>query len=223
MKILLLAVLCSFASLCVQAQSAEAVLARMDRAAPSFRAMTAQVKMTTHTAIINDTNVESGTFKMQRLKNGETRAVLDFSGQTDARQIGFLGKLVRIYYPKLNSYQDYDLGKNTDVLNQFLLLGFGTSGKDLAAAYSVTFEGKEKLNGVDVTKLALVPKSPEVSKRLSKIEMWIPDDAAYPVQQEFYEPSGNYRVVSYSDINLKPATKGKLELKMPSGVKKQSS
>jgi outer membrane lipoprotein-sorting protein len=223
MKIFLLAVLCSVASFCLQAQSAEAVLARMDRAAPSFHAMTAQVKMTTHTAIINDTNVESGTFKMQRLKNNETRAVLDFSGQADARQIGFLGRVVRIYYPKLNSYQDYDLGKNTDVLNQFLLLGFGTSGKDLAAAYSVSFEGKEKLNGLDVSKLSLIPKNPEVSKRLSKIEMWIPDDAAYPVQQEFYEPSGNYRVVSYGDINLKPAIKGKLDLKMPSGVKKQSS
>lgn len=185
--------------------------------------MTADVKMTTHTAIINDTNVESGTFRMQRLKGQEVRAVLDFSGQSDARQIGFLGRIVRIYYPKLNSYQDYDLGKNTDVLNQFLLLGFGSPGKDLASSYDITDAGQEKVNGRDTNKLILVPKSAEVAKRLSKIEMWILDDAAYPVQQQFYEPSGNFRIITYTNINLKPPIKGKLELKLPPGVKKQSS
>ncbi len=178
--------------------------------------------MTTHTAIIDDTTVESGTFRMQRLKGQETRAVLDFSGQRDARQIGFFGRIVRIYYPKLNSYQDIDVGKNSDVLNQFLLLGFGSSGKDLARSYKITAEGQEKLDDRDSTKLLLVPENQEVAKKLSKIEIWVPNDAAYPIQQEFYEPSGNYRVVTYSDVNLKPI-KGKLELKLPPGVKKQSS
>lgn len=220
---LLLPVLCLLAGVPLNGQSVEAVLGRMDKAAPSFHAMTADVKMTTHTAIINDTNVESGTFRMQRLKGQEVRAVLDFSGQSDARQIGFLGRIVRIYYPKLNSYQDYDLGKNTDVLNQFLLLGFGSSGKDLASSYDITDAEQEKVNGRDTNKLILVPKSAEVAKRLSKIEMWIPDDAAYPVQQQFYEPSGNFRVITYTNINLKPPIKGKLELKLPPGVKKQSS
>ena len=220
---LLLPVLCLLAGVRLHGQSVEAVLARMDKAAPSFHAMTANVKMTTHTAIINDTNVESGTFRMQRLKGQEVRAVLDFSGQSDARQIGFLGRIVRIYYPKLNSYQDYDLGKNTDVLNQFLLLGFGSPGKDLASSYDITDAGQEKVNGRDTNKLILVPKSAEVAKRLSKIEMWILDDAAYPVQQQFYEPSGNFRIITYTNINLKPPIKGKLELKLPPGVKKQSS
>ena len=217
-----LLVLCLAAGV-LQAESADAVLARMDKAAPAFHAMTANAKMTTHTAIINDTSTESGTFKMQRLKGGEVRAVLDFSGQTDSRQIGFLGKIVRIYYPKLNSYQDYDLGKNSDVMNQFLLLGFGSSGADLSNAYTISAGGSEKVDGKETTKLVLVPKNPEVAKRLSKIEMWIPNDAPYPVQQEFFEPSGNYRIVSYSGINLKPAIRGKLELKLPPGVKKQSS
>ncbi len=215
--------LCLFTAASLNGQSVDAVLARMDKAAPAFRAVSANIKMTTHTAIIDDTTVESGTLKMQRLKGQDTRAVLDFSGQTDARRIGFFGNLVRIYYPKLNMYQDYDVGKNSDVLNQFLLLGFGSSGKDLAANYKITDEGQEKLDGQDTTKLALIPNNSEVAKRLSKIEMWIPNDAAYPIQQEFFEPSGNYRIVGYTDVNLKPSIKGKLELKLPSGVKKQNS
>lgn len=220
----LLPVLCLWAgaSVGLHGQSVETVLSRMDKAAPSFHAMSANVKMTTHTAIIDDTEVESGTFKMQRLKGQEVRAVLDFSQEKDARQIGFLGKIVRIYYPKLKTYQDYDLGKNSDVLNQFLLLGFGSYGRDLAGSYAITAEGEEKLEGRDTTKLALVPKNAEVAKRLSKIEIWVPNDAAYPIQQKFTEPSGNYRIVTYSDIKLNPSMKGKLELKLPSGVKKQS-
>jgi outer membrane lipoprotein-sorting protein len=194
----------------------------MDEAAPNFHGVSARITMTTHTAIIDDTTVETGTFRMQRLKGQDTRAVLDFSGQRDARQIGFFGRIVRIYYPKLNSYQDIDVGKNSDVLNQFLLLGFGSSGKDLARSYKITAEGQDKLEGQDTTKLLLVPNNQEVAKKLSKIEIWVPNEAAYPVQQQFYEPSGNYRIVTYSDVSLKPI-KGKLELKLPPGVKKQSS
>lgn len=216
--------LCVLAAASLHAQSLEAVLSRMDAAAPSFHAMSADIKMTTHTAIIDDTTVENGKLEMQRTKKRELRAVLDFSGQTDARQIGFFGKLVRIYYPKLKSYTDYDVGTNSDVLNQFLLLGFGSSGKDLAANYEISAEGQEKVDGRECTKLNLVPKNPEALKRLNKIEMWVPNDAAYPIQQKFYAPSANYRIVVYSNINLKPSIKGKqLELKLPSGVKKQSS
>jgi outer membrane lipoprotein-sorting protein len=119
--------------------------------------------------------------------------------------------------------QDYDVGKNSDVLNQFLLLGFGSSGKELAQSYEISAAGTENVAGVETTKLLLLPKSPGVKERLSKIEMWIPANAAYPIQQQFYEPSGNYRQVTYSNVKLNPSIKGNLELKLPSGVKRRSS
>ncbi len=211
------------AAAALHGQSVDAVLARMDKAAPSFHAMSANITMITYTAIISDTITETGTLKMQRLKSQDVRAELDFSGQRDAREIGFFGKIVRIYYPKLNTVQDYDVGKNLDVLNQFLLLGFGSSGRELSENYTITPGGEEKVDGRNTTKLVLVPKNPDVAKRLSKIEMWVPNDAPYPVQQKFTEPSGNYRTVTYSNINLKPSIKGKLELKLPANVKRQTS
>jgi outer membrane lipoprotein-sorting protein len=214
--------LCLLASIALaQSQDVNAILARMDQAAPAFRAMSADVQMKTFTAIIGDTTVESGTLKMQRLKNEDVRAVLDFSGQTDAREIAFLGKIVRIYYPNLKTYQDYDVGKNTDVLNQFLLLGFGSSGKQLAQSYDITSDGSEKIAGRDTTKLLLIPKDQKIKDHLSKIEIWIPDNAPYPVQQQFFEPSGNYRIVTYTNVRINPPMKGTLELKLPSGAKKQ--
>lgn len=207
----------------LQAQSVDAVLARMDRAAPGFRAMSADVEMKTYTAILSDTTTENGTLKMQRLKSGEVRAIIDFSAQQDARVIAFLGKIVRIYYPKLPAYQDYAVGKNTDVLNQFLLLGFGSSGRQLAQSYQITMEGSEKVAGQDTTKLLLIPNDSKVKEHLTKIEMWVPNEAAYPVQQQFYEPSGNYRVVTYMNVKINPSMHGILELKMPKDVKRQGS
>jgi outer membrane lipoprotein-sorting protein len=222
MKNLLLA-LCAFAlAVDLRAESVEAILARMDQAAPNFHAVTADVKMITYTAILSDQTTETGTLKMQRLKGNDVRAIIELSAGTDTRVIAFLGKIVRIYYPKLKAYQDYEVGKNSQVLNQYLLLGFGSSGKDLARSYDITAEGSEDVGGQTTTKLLLVPKDAKVKERLAKVEMWIPKDAAYPVQQQFYEPSGNYRKVSYSNILLNPPMKGTLELKLPPGVTKQT-
>lgn len=221
---LLIPVLCAFAAANVaRAESVQNILSRMDQAAPSFHGMTANVEMTTFTKIISDTTLDNGVLKIQRQKGKGMRALLDFSGEKDAREIAFLGNLIRIYYPNLKLYQDYDIGKNSDVLNQFLLLGFGSSGKELSENYEISVEGNENVAGQDTTKLLLIPKSEKVKDRLAKIEMWIPNGAGYPVQQQFYEPSGNFRKVSYSQIKINPPMKGNLELKLPSGAKKRSA
>jgi outer membrane lipoprotein-sorting protein len=222
MKNLLLA-LCALAlAVDLRAESVEAILTRMDQASPNFHGVTANVQMITYTAILSDQTTETGTLKMQRQKGNDVRAIIELSAGTDTRVIAFLGKIVRIYFLKLKTYQDYDVGKNTQVLNQYLLLGFGSSGKDLARSYKITAEGSEDVGGQITTKLLLMPKDAKVKERLTKIEVWIPKDAAYPLQQQFYEPSGNYRKVAYSNVQLNPPMAGTLELKLPPGVTKQT-
>jgi outer membrane lipoprotein-sorting protein len=193
----------------------DAILARMDQAAPGFHSMSADVDMVEYQKIIDDRTTDKGTLQMQKGK--EVRAIVTFPD----RVIGFLGKIVRIYWPKLNTYQDVNIGKNTNVLNEFLLLGFGSSGKELAQGYNITLQGTENVAGHDTSKLLLIPKDPNILERLSKVEVWIPNDAANPVQQQFYEPSGNWRKVTYSNIVINPAIRGTLEMKLPPGAKKQ--
>lgn len=203
-------------------QSIDAVLSRMDKAAPTFHAMTADVSMIEYNALLQTSTTQTGTLEMQRLKPGNVRAILDFNGgEGDARTIGFLGKDLRIYYPKLNAYQDFEVGKNSGVVNQYLLLGFGSSGKELAQSYTIKFLGTEKVAGADTSKLQLQPNDPAVRQRLQKVLMWIPDDGANPVQQQFYEPSGNYRKLTYTSITLNPRIKGTLELHLPPKARKE--
>jgi outer membrane lipoprotein-sorting protein len=217
--------LCAFSILALRAESVEAVLARLDKAAPTIHAMTAQVKMTTYLAVIDDTSVENGKLQMQKVKPGDLRAIVAFQGAEQARTIGLMGKFVEIYYPNLNQYERYDLGKQAATADQLLLLGFGTSGSDLAKSYDIKLAGSEKVNGQDTSKLELTPKDPAVGGKVAKVDLWIPLDAGYPVQQQFLDPPkvGNWRKATYTDINLNPdIEKGTLELKVPKDAKKKS-
>lgn len=221
MKRLLLGLCLLVGCAVVDAQSLDDILARMDEAAPKFHAISANVRMLTFTAVLSDSTTEDGTLKMQRLKPDDVRAVINFVGQSDSREIAFLGKTVKIYYPNLHEYQEYDLGKNSNVLNQFLLLGFGSSGRELAQSYNITLEGSEKVAGQDTARLLLIPKDKKVLEHLKQARVWIPNNAAYPVQQQFDEPSGNYRKATYTSIELNPAIRGTLDLQLPPGTKKQ--
>lgn len=211
--------LCALVSV-LKADSLPEILARMDSAAPNFHSLTANLVMDTYQKIIDSDTKENGSLQMQRSSKGEVRAIITFTGNS-ARTIAFQGKTVRIYYPAINQYQDVNLGSNAGLVNQYLLLGFGSSGKELAKNYSITEEEQEKVAGQSTTKLLLVPKDSAVLEHLTKVELWIPDNESNPIQQKFFEPSGNYRQVTYSDVRVNPPLPGALELKMPKNAKKQ--
>lgn len=208
--------------LALQAQSLNDVLSRMDKAAPLFHALSANVEMVEYNALLSSTTRQTGNLQMQRLKAGNVRAILTFDGgEGDARTIGFLGKKLEVYYPKLNAYQVFEIGKDSGVVNQYLLLGFGSSGTELAQSYNIKFQGPEKVAGRDTSKLELTPKDSAVQQKLQKVLMWVPNDGANPVQQQFYEPSGNYRKLTYTGITVNPQIKGTLDLHLPSGATRQ--
>src|SRR5258707_12876573 len=77
------------------------VLARMDKAASSFRAMSAHVRYVTHTAILNQDDKESGTVVMRKVAPGEVQGLIEFI-EPDARSVQFEKRSLRIYYPKIN-------------------------------------------------------------------------------------------------------------------------
>jgi hypothetical protein len=191
----------------------------MTQAAPAFKAMTADFSMVTYTKILDDKTTEAGTVTMQRVKKNDTRAVIEFSGES-ARTLTLAGKIVRIYYPNLKQYKDYDVGKTVNV-NQFLLLGFGSSGKELSASYEIKSEGSEKIAGKATTRLLLTPKDKKTQERLKTAEIWVPNDSPNPIQQRFNEPSGNYRLVIYSNIVINPSLSREIQLTIPSGATQQ--
>lgn len=204
------------------ADTLPAVLARMDRDAPSFHALTADVTMITYTKVIDDHTTETGQLRIQKLGPNDLRAVIDFKGADQERTVALLGKTVKIYYPQLGGYKQYDLGSQSQVANQLLLLGFGSSGSDLAKSYDIKFLGSEDVNGQQTSKLELTPKDASVQSHVAKVDLWIPSDSGNPVQQQFFDPpsTGNWRKVTYAHMDLNPSIKGKLDLVLPRNAKK---
>ena len=110
---------------------------------------------------------------------------------------------IRMYQPKPDQVTEYNLGKNASDFSSYLVLGFGGSGQDLVKAFEVTYQGPESINGVATAKLQLVPKSERLRNNFKQIFLWIDLDRGISVQQQFFEPQGDYRLAKYSSIRMK--------------------
>lgn len=201
--------------------SREAVLAKMDEAAASFRSMTGKIRKTTHTAVINDDSVESGTIHLRRLNQRDIRLLVDIV-EPDPKSYALQGRKAEIYYPKIQTVQEYDLGRQGQLLDQFLLLGFGVPTRELLKAYTLRVAGEETVAGEKTARVELIPKSQKVRQHLTKAELWISLADGHTVQQKFHEPSGDYRVATYTDVKWNPnLPDGALALKLPKNVKRE--
>ena len=195
---------------------------RMDQAAARFHGMTADVQWISYTAALGDLGKDEQTGNIVILKNphGEARALVNFI-KPDAESFSFEKHTGRQYLPKSNTVNVYDLGKHADQVQQFIMIGFGTSGAELAKSYDMTFLGPDTVNGQETLKLELVPRSADVKKYVTKAELWVPKEGdPYPVQEKLYQPSKDYRISIYSNLRINPKlSSDAAQLKLPPGVK----
>jgi outer membrane lipoprotein-sorting protein len=178
------------------------ILARMDRAAAEFSSLSAGMKRVQFTAVLSESSEMDGTVRLRRIKGG-TQGIVEFQ-QPEQRTVFINGKQVQIYYPKANTVEIYDTSKYTSNMDQILLLGFGTSAAELKKSYDIKGGGVQKINGLDTTRIELTPRSDEMKKLITKIELWIPEGQSNPSRAKFSEPSKNYELVDYSDIKMNP-------------------
>jgi len=178
------------------------VYARMDKTAQTFKSMTADIKQTVHTAVVNDNSLENGTIKLKRAKPGDTKILVNFT-DPDPKTSSIDGREVRIYLPKSNVVQVIDIGKNRAAVDQAMLLGFGATSAEIRQAYEVTFVGAEPINNQPASHIKLIPKSKEVLQQLKQAELWISDALGCPLQQKLTtSAAGDYTMFTYSNIKL---------------------
>ena len=198
----------------------DAALDRLDTAGAAFRSMSAKVRRLSHTAAVNDDNVDSGTILLKRAHSRDVRMLIDFT-DPDPKTVAFQGHTVEIYYPKMQTVDEFDVSKFRELLDQFFLLGFGTSRADLLASYNVRLVGPDTVAGQKTELLELIPKSKEVLQHLIKLELWV-SDSGYPVQQKFGIPGGDYQLATYSDVKInKDLQDTDLKLHLPKNVKRE--
>lgn len=193
----------------------------MDAAAASFKGMTAKIRMIAYTAIIKETTEESGTIALRSPKPRTVVTLIEFE-KPDTKSYSFRDKKAQIYLPKINTVQEYDLGKYDSLLTQGLLIGFGTSSKDLQKNYTVSGGTEETIEGQKTLKIELVPTAETIRQHITRIELWIGADSGLPVQEKLYRKSGDYTQIVYSEMKLQSnLTDEQVKLKLPANVKKE--
>ena len=179
----------------------DGVLRMMDSSAKSFKSLTADLENIKYTAVVKDTSTETG----QILVRHDQKMRIEIA-QPDKRTILRAGDSLYLYNPKLNRVEEYNLGKNRSVVDQYVLLGFGSKSENLRKSYDIKLTGEEDLDQRKVAVLELTPKSDEVRAQITKIQMWIDEASWLPLQQKFYEATeGDYFLFHYTKIkeNLK--------------------
>jgi outer membrane lipoprotein-sorting protein len=187
------------------AQSAESagldrVLTQMDAAARNFRTTEASVVWDQYQKVIDETETQKGKIYFRR-EGGEIQMAADFV-EPDKKYVIYSGGKVQVYQPKIDQVNEYNPGKNRSDVESFLVLGFGGSGHDLLKSYDVKFLGLETSSGVQAEKLELIPKSTRLRNNIARILLWIDPARGVSVQQQFFEPGGDYRLAKYSEIQI---------------------
>jgi outer membrane lipoprotein-sorting protein len=188
----------------------ETVLKKMDTAAATFRSAQAELQQERYEKVIGEVDdVQTGTIYFRRTGHDvEMKLDIKQAGDSPAtlkperKYVLFSGSKIRMYLPKPDQETDYDLGKNKSEFESYIVLGFGGSGEDLVKAFDVSYVGQQTVQGIATAELDLVPKSQRVRSNFTKILLWIDLGRGISVQQQFFDPQGDYRLAKYSAIRI---------------------
>jgi outer membrane lipoprotein-sorting protein len=191
------------------------VLGMMDKSAQDFHTLTADIEHIKYTAVVKDTATETGHIYVRR----DEKMRIEIS-KPDPRTILRTGDSLFLFNPKINRVEEFDLGKNRSMVDQYVLLGFGTKSDNIRKSYLVSVLGEEELDHKKTVVLELTPKSDQIRNQIIKIQMWIDEASWLPIQQKFFEAgSGDYFMFHYLNA-MKNLPLGDVKFKQdwPKGV-----
>jgi outer membrane lipoprotein-sorting protein len=172
------------------------VLHELDREAKQFRNLTGLVERTKVTVVVNDRSTVTGKIYVRR--DGKMRLEL---APPDERTILRTGDELYIYNPHIRRVEVYNLAHHREIVDQFLLLGFGTPVHELKKDFLMTLLGERTLDRHKVVLLELTPKAEKVRDQISRIHLWIDEATWLPIQQKFFETgTQDYFVIRYSNV-----------------------
>jgi outer membrane lipoprotein-sorting protein len=175
------------------------ILSQLDETAKTFHGLSADVERTNVTVVVNDHSTEDGTL----LVRGD-KMLLQMTAP-DPKTILKTGDNLYMYTPGLKRVEEINLGKNRDLVDEFLLLGFGTSGKGLQKGFDIKYAGEDKVGDKSDAKLELTPRVASVKNQFSKIEIWLDQSTWLADQQKLTQNgSGDYVNVRYTKVVRNP-------------------
>ncbi|HEX3986271.1 MAG TPA: sigma-E factor regulatory protein RseB domain-containing protein [Acidobacteriaceae bacterium] len=206
----------------LRAQKADlaSVLQQMDASAGKFQDVTANVKVDNYTAVVQDHEYQQGTTAFRRASGGMEMVthLKTLDGKAYADLLYRNGEL-DYYNPVQKQETIIAAGANKQEYDSFLATGFGATGKELSAAWTVTLMGMESIDGVQTAKLDLVSKDARVRENFSHVQVWLDASRDISLKQVMVQPSGDSRTVTYSNVEYNTPVKSDLfKLDIPKGT-----
>jgi outer membrane lipoprotein-sorting protein len=211
LRAVLIFFLCVIAPVAHAADPLDAVFARIDQAAKTFKGLTADITNTEYTAVVDNKDVHTGTIKLLPAKDG-THVLLV---RQDGMELAFNGHKGQSYNPKTNVVDEKDFSQS--VVSQYLQLGFGATSAQLKTTYDIAYAGAEQIGNQQTSHITLIAKSPETRRDMKQAELWIGENGL-AVQQKIVRPDGDYQLYTYSHMTLGAMPEKDLAIKVHSGA-----
>ena len=177
------------------------VLTQMDRASSLLKTLSADIKQTKVTVIVNDVSEKSGRLFFKN-HSSKKKLKLEFK-QPNKRTLLLEKGIVRILEPSIKRYQEFDT-KNMGNTSAFQLFWFGQSTKKIRRNYTIHLVKEEVIKGKFTSLLELLPKSEKIKAMFSKINLWIDHKEWIPIKSQLIEASQDYLTTSLTNIKINP-------------------
>jgi outer membrane lipoprotein-sorting protein len=174
------------------------VLRQMDAASLKFQSAEADFQWDLYEKVVRQTTTQKGTIYFK--KEGGTTVMGVKMTSPSLKFIEFRNGVLRLFEPGTDHLTMIDATKNKAMLESFLTVGFGGSGKELAKAWNISDLGDETVDGVQTVKLDLVPKDPAVRNNCTHMTLWVDPVRGIELKQSLYMPSEDYRTAVYNNI-----------------------
>jgi outer membrane lipoprotein-sorting protein len=178
------------------------VIAQMDAASARFKGAQADFSSDEFQAVVQEDEFQTGVIYFERRKSETvvSMQIKQVDGKDAPKYVVYDSGQLQFYQPAIKQMTIFRAGANSSQAEGFLTLGFGGSGADLEANWDVALDGMETLNGVAVAKLDLKPKAQNVKNLFTHVTVWVDPARGVSLKQIFYEPSGDRRTTTYSNI-----------------------
>jgi outer membrane lipoprotein-sorting protein len=166
-----------------------------------FQDVKADIAVDLYTAVVQEHQTQTGTTAFRRA-HGQMEMVTHLSAGSGGAATDLLFKNGELIYdqPAVKQETIFSAGANRGDFDTLLATGFGASGKDLASAWNVTFQGMEDVGRVQTAKLDLVSKQANIRNYFSHLTIWVDLSRDISLKQLMVQPDGDSRTVIYSNI-----------------------
>lgn len=186
------------------------VLAALDQAAPRIRSVSAQAQVDDYTALVADTATSHGQLAFKR-GDGQAMYALDLNQPpATARKLVYRHQTAYVYTPSAHQVMVYPLEQQQAMVNQFLLLGMGATGAELARSYTIALLPDGAVGGTPAVHLRLTPRDPKLAAKLTQLDLWYDPRTWVAVEQQMWQPGGDYHRLTLSAVKVNPKLSDKL-------------